>query len=128
MTPARRVFVLLGAYEDITERESAALRRGDIDHAIALGNRKLPIAKSMVTARKNSELSRVEIDALTNRVRSLEVREKDNIAFLSEQMGRVKTALNGITQAAHRSRNVRRGYAGVVGTMTNPAEGNLGRA
>ena len=128
MTPGRRVFVLLDACEDITERESAALRRGDIDHAIALGKRKLPISESMVAARKNSELSRVEIDALTNRVRSLEVREKDNIAFLSEQMGRVKAALNGITQAAHRSRNVRRGYAGVVGTMTNPAEGNLGRA
>jgi hypothetical protein len=128
MNSARRVFVLLGACEAITERETAALRRGDIDHAINLGARKLRIARSMAEARENSGLSGAEVDALTERVRNLEVLEKSNLAFLSEQMVRVKSALTEITQAAHRSRNVRRGYAGVFGSMGNTAEVALGRA
>jgi hypothetical protein len=128
MNSARRVFVLLGACEDITERETAALQRGDIEHALKLGARKLRISRSMAQTWKNSELSSAEVAALTERVRNLEVREKDNLAFLSEQMGRVKSALTEITQAAHRSRNVRRGYAGVFGSMGNTAEVALGRA
>ena len=71
-SPVRRVFILLGAYEDLTERETSALRRGDVTHAIALEHRKRRIAEAMAAARRTAELSAEELDALTRRVRFLE--------------------------------------------------------
>jgi hypothetical protein len=128
MTATRRVFVLLGAYEDITERESGALRRGDIDYAISLENRKQRISAALADARRNTVLSGGDLDVLTRRVRSLETREKDNLAFLREEMARVRESLTHLQQAAHRNRQVRRGYAGGTPGVVALAESVLGRA
>lgn len=128
MSPVRRLFVLLSAYEDITERESAALRRGDVEQAITLENRKLRISEEMNRARENAELSDDEIDALNQRVRGLEFREKHNLAFLREEMARVRATLATLQMAVRKTRNVRRGYAGTFGATIDAAEGMLGRA
>ena len=124
--PVRRLFVLLGAYEDLTERESGALRRGDVEHAITIENRKRRIAEALSDARRNAELSPDEITALDSRVRGLEQRENANLSFLREEMGRVRVALSGLHQVAQRSRQIRRGYGGAAGA--GGAEGMLGRA
>jgi len=128
MSPVRRLFVLLSSYEDITLRESAALRRGDVDQAIILINRKRRISEEMDRARGNAELSEDEIDALNQRVRDLESREKHNLAFLREEMARVRATLATLQMAVRKTRNVRRGYAGTFGAAINSAEGVLGRA
>jgi hypothetical protein len=126
MKPPRRLFVLLANYEDLTEREGAALRRGDIEHAIALEGRKRRLAEAMAAARRNAGLSNAEGDAYIRRVRSLEVREKENLAALREEMARTRAALDHLNQAAHRTRKVRRGYGGGFGLPV--AEPILGRA
>lgn len=124
--PVRRLFVLLGAYEDLTERESGALRRGDVEHAITIENRKRRIAEALADARRNAELSPDEITALDSRVRGLEQRENANLSFLREEMGRVRVALAGLHQVAQRSRQIRRGYGGAAGA--GGTESMLGRA
>lgn len=121
--------MLLGAYEDLTERESGALRRGDIEHAVTLEARKLRLSEAMATARRNAELSSDEADAFLERVRCLEARENRNLTFLREEMERTRTALAEIHQTTRRSRMVRRGYAGFTsGVNTSLGEPVLGRA
>jgi hypothetical protein len=126
--PVRRLFVLLGAYEDLTERESGALRRGDVEHAITIENRKIRLAEALADARRAADLSPGEIDALNSRVRGLEEREHQNLSFLREEMGRVRAALSGLYQVAQRSRHVRRGYVGATGVDGADPENVLGRA
>lgn len=127
MTAARRVFVLLGAYEGLTERETGALRRGDIEHVVSLEGRKLRLVEALKTARRNAGLSNADNDALLRRVRCLETQEKQNLSVLREEMARVRQSLAQLSRATHRSRQVRRGY---VGASFGPtlAEGMLGRA
>ena len=125
MTPSRRLFVLLGAYEDLTGRESGALRRGDVARAISLENRKLRLAQSMATVRRDATLSTDEAGDYVRRVRRLESLEQDNLAFLREETNRSRDALSRINQAAGRMRNVRRGYAGAGAPGSVPV---LGRA
>lgn len=127
MTAARRVFVLLGAYESLTERETGALRRGDIEHVVALEQRKLRLVEALKAARRTAGLSGADNDALLRRVRSLEVQEKENLSFLREEMGRVRLSLAQLSRATQRSRQVRRGYAGATVGIAM-AEGTLGRA
>jgi hypothetical protein len=126
--PVRRLFVLLGAYEDLTERESGALRRGDVEHAITIENRKIRLAQAMADARRNAELSPVELDQLTTRVRGLEQREHQNSSFLREEMGRVRAALGSLYQVAQRSRQVRRGYGAGGVAESNDGASVLGKA
>jgi hypothetical protein len=129
MTPARRLFVLLGACEDLTDRETGALRRGDIDHAVTLETRKTRLTEAMAAARQNAELSPDDASAFIERVRCLEARENRNLSFLREEMERARTALAQINQATRRSRMVRRGYAGTsIRTAPSLAEPVLGRA
>lgn len=128
MSPARRIFVLLGAYEDLTERESRALRRGDIHFAITLENRKIRLAEALAVARRNAVLSATDLGALTERVRTLETREMDNLAFLREEMARVRVDLTNLKQTASRTRSIRRGYVGRKSTMSEMAGSVLGRA
>jgi len=129
MTPARRrLFVLLGAYEDMTERESSALRRGDIDYVLAIQERKSRLTESLQQARRETELTPEESNALTDRVRLLQARESANLESLREQMARVRQTLNEIGQAAQRSRQVRRGYSGFGAGMRAARESVLGRA
>jgi hypothetical protein len=114
MTPARRrLFVLLGAYEDMTERESRALRRGDIDYVLAIQERKSRLTESLQQARLTAELTADDTAALNERVRSLQIRESDNLTSLREQMAQVRQSLAEIGQAVQRSRQVRRGYSGM---------------
>lgn|SRR5690554_5844187 len=122
--PVRRLFVLLGAYEDLTDRETSALRRGDVEHAITIENRKRRLAEALADARRAAELSAEEIEVLHSRVRGLTERENANLAFLREEMGRVRAALGTLYQVARRSRQVRRGYVGGTGS----AAAELGRA
>lgn len=110
--PVRRLFVLLGAYEDLTERETGALRRGDVDHAIAMENRKIRLAVALAEAHQSAELSAEEREMLDFRVRNLRQREHENLSFLREEMDRVRAALAGLHQVGQRSRQIRRGYAG----------------
>jgi hypothetical protein len=126
--PVRRLFVLLGAYEDLTDRETGALRRGDVDHAITIENRKIRLAEALADARRQVDLSPGEMEILSSRVRGLEQREHQNLAFLREEMGRVRAALGGLYRIAERSRQVRRGYAGATQAGEDNPEGVLGRA
>lgn len=128
LQPVRRLFVLLGAYEDLTEREAGALRRGDVEHAITIENRKIRIAEAMADARRQVELSPGELDALNSRVRGLEAREHQNSSFLREEMGRVRAALGSLYQVAQRSRQVRRGYVGATAGDEPASDVVLGRA
>ncbi len=112
MTPARRIFVLLGAYEDLTDRESRALRRGDVAFAIGLCTRKRRMAQAMKAARKNAVLSEAELAALQERVRILEKHETENLDFLQQEMARTRAELSTVNTAAKRTRQVRRGYVG----------------
>jgi hypothetical protein len=125
--PVRRLFVLLGAYEDLTERETGALRRGDVEHAITIENRKIRLAEALANARRSADLSPGEIDVLNSRVRGLEEREHQNLSFLREEMGRVRAALGGLYQVAQRSRHVRRGYVGATHVDDASSENVLGR-
>lgn len=128
MTPSRRrLFVLLGAYEDLTERESGALRRGDIEYVLAIQERKGRLTEAMQHARRAVELSAADNSALQDRIRSLHARETNNLAALREQMAQVSEAMAQIGQAAQRSRKVRRGYSG-LGTGMRSAASVLGRA
>ncbi|MGH8018561.1 MAG: hypothetical protein ACREIA_09760 [Opitutaceae bacterium] len=120
MTPARRIFVLLGAYEDLTDRESRALRRGDIKFVVGLCNRKRRMAQAMKMARKNAVLSEQELAVLQERVRTLEKRETANLDFLREEMARTRAELSTLNTAAKRTRQVRRGYVGPQ--PANPAK------
>ena len=114
MTPARRrLFVLLGAYADLTERESSALRRGDIDYVLAIQERKARLTESLHAARLSTELSVDDSTALDQRVRTLQARETGNLSALREQMTQVRRSLDEIGQAVQRSRKVRRGYSGL---------------
>ncbi len=115
MTAARRVLVLLDAYEALTTRETHALRRGDIDHALTLEARKLRLAEALGEARANAVLSGDETAALTRRVRALELRERDNLAFLRLEMDRTRAALDDLERAVFRTRQVRRGYTAGAG-------------
>ena len=126
--PVRRLFVLLGTYEDLTERETGALRRGDVEHAITIENRKRRLAEAMASARRDAKLTPEEIDLLESRVRGLEAREHANLSFLREEMGRVRAALGNLYQVARRSRQVRRGYAGATAGETTQTESALGNA
>jgi hypothetical protein len=126
--PVRRLFVLLGAYEDLTERETGALRRGDVEHAISIENRKIRLAEALADARRTVELSPGEIDVLNSRVRGLEEREHQNLSFLRAEMGRVRAALGGLYQVAQRSRQVRRGYVGATSVGEARTENVLGQA
>jgi len=126
--PVRRLFVLLGTYEDLTERESGALRRGDVEHAITIENRKRRLAEAMADARRNADLSPEEIDQLDFRVRGLEAREHANLSFLREEMGRVRAALGNLYQVARRSQQVRRGYVGATAVDAAPVDSVLGSA
>ena len=128
MTTAPRIFVLLGAYEDLTERESSALRRGDIEHAITIENRKQRLAVSLAEVRRNTVLSDGELDVLNRRVRMLEDHEMANLAFLREELARVGASLGALKKAVHRSRQVRRGYVAAHAPISALANGILGRA
>jgi len=99
MFPVRRLFVLLSACEDIAERELAALRRGDVEEAVKLMSRKRRISEGMDRARSTAELSDEEIAALNQRVRGLETRGRDNLAFLREEMARVRAAVTTLKMA-----------------------------
>ncbi|HEX9782700.1 MAG TPA: hypothetical protein VGA56_08215 [Opitutaceae bacterium] len=124
MTPARRVFVLLSVYEDLSERESRALRRGDFDFAISLNNRKQRLSQAMQVARQNAELSEDDLAALHQRVRTLEACEKENLSFLSKEMAGTRASISMLNAAAKRTRQVRRGYAGTEGD-TSSGSGNM---
>jgi hypothetical protein len=126
--PVRRLFVLLGTYEDLTERETGALRRGDVEHAITIENRKRRLAEAMAEARQKAELSPEELELLSSRVRGLEEREHANLSFLREEMGRVRAALGNLYQVTRRSQQVRRGYVGATAGDLDSAEGVLGSA
>ncbi len=126
--PVRRLFVLLGAYEDLTERETGALQRGDVEHAITIENRKRRLAEALAEARRNAKLSTEEIEMLESRVRGLEVREHANLSFLREEMGRVRAALGNLYQVARRSQQVRRGYVAANVSTEAGAESILGQA
>lgn len=127
MTNPSRVFVILSAYEDLTDRESRALRRGDIDFAIKLENRKLRLAQTLGRARKNSVLSEADVDALSRRVRTLQERETANLEFLRGEMSRVCAELGALDTATNRSRQIRRGYS-ENNRMAASGNGVLGRA
>ncbi|BET65957.1 hypothetical protein ASA1KI_08750 [Opitutales bacterium ASA1] len=111
MTPARRVFVLLGVYEDLTERESRALRRGDVSFAIALENRKRRMVQAMATARRNAELSQADLSIIGERVRIVEARQRENLEYLRQEMLRVRADIAELGRTTTRTRSVRRGYA-----------------
>jgi hypothetical protein len=129
MTPEkRRLFVLLGAYEDLTDRESGALRRGDIDYVLAIQERKGRLTEALQTTRRSTELSSDDSAVLRQRVRALEAREAGNLGSLREQMARVRSELNEISQATQRSRKVRRGYTGISMGSHSASESVLGRA
>ncbi|RME70249.1 MAG: flagellar protein FliT [Verrucomicrobia bacterium] len=125
-TPGR-IFVLLSAYEDLTDRETSALRRGDIQFAIALETRKLRLAEHLGNARRQANLSRAEIAAFEARIERLQEREKANLAFLRGEMDRVGAELSELNRATRRSRQVRRGYGTQQG-LAGLREGLLGRA
>lgn len=129
MTPSRRrLFVLLGAYEDLTERESSALRRGDIDYVLALQERKSRLTESLALARRSTELTSEDAAALDARVRTLQARETGNLTSLREQMAVVRQSLQEIGQAVQRSRQVRRGYSGLGAGMRSAGASVLGQA
>lgn len=129
MTPSRRrLFVLLGAYEDLTERESSALRRGDIEYVLAIQERKTRLTESLQHARRSTELTPDDAVALTDRVRALQARETENLNSLRQQMAHARESLNEIGQAVRRSRKVRRGYSGIGAGMRGAGESVLGRA
>ncbi|MNC93631.1 hypothetical protein D3C83_103040 [compost metagenome] len=73
-------------------------------------------------------MSAEEIDVLNRRVRELEHRENENLTFLRGEMARVRTALDSLSQAAHRSRMVRQGYGGMTLRKHLSAGSNLGCA
>lgn len=129
MTPARRrLFVLLGAYEDLAERESSALRRGDIEYVLSIQERKGRLTEAMHVVRRNTELSHADTQAFEERVRSLQVRESGNLDALREQMTQVRRSLTEIGQAMQRSRKVRRGYSGFTAGSRSSATSVLGQA
>ena len=129
MTPLRRrLFVLLGAYEDLTERESSALRRGDIEYVLALQERKGRLTEALQEARRSTELSSDDLGALNERVRSLQDRESGNLEILRGHMAQVRQSLNEIGQATQRSRKVRRGYSGLGAGLRSTRDTVLGRA
>jgi hypothetical protein len=124
----RRLFVLLGAYEDMTERETRALRRGDIDYVLAIQERKSRLTESLQQARLTTELTVDDTAALNERVRSLQVRESGNLTSLREQMAQVRQSLTEIGQAVQRSRQVRRGYSGMATGSRGGVASVLGQA
>lgn len=129
MTPSRRrVFVLLGAYEDLTERESSALRRGDIEYVLALQERKGRLTEALLQARQGAELSALDASALIERVRTLQARESHNLEVLRGRMAQVRQSLDEIGQATQRSRKVRRGYSGIASGLRATSASVLGCA
>jgi len=124
----RRLFVLLGAYEDMTERESSALRRGDIDYVLAIQERKARLTESLGMARRSLDLSSDDTAALNERVRTLQAREMGNLTALREQMAQVRQSLQAIGQAVQRSRQVRRGYSGLGAGLRVSGTSVLGQA
>lgn len=129
MTPSRRrLFVLLGAYEDLTERESSALRRGDIEYVLAIQERKSRLTESLQHARRSVQLTSDDTAALDERVRVLQARESGNLNSLREQMTQVRQSLDDIGQAVQRSRKVRRGYSGLGVGLRSAGTSVLGQA
>lgn len=125
MVPVRRLFVMLSAYEDIAERESAALGRGDIEQAITFRGRKRRIREEMERARRTAELSQDEIAALAQRVRGLESRDRDNRVILREEMARMRATLQ---TAVRKTREVRREFVDTFSATITPTEEGLGHA
>lgn len=129
MTPSRRrLFTLLGAYEDLTERESSALRRGDVHYVLAIQERKGRLTEALQQARRATELSAPDSTAWTDRVRSLQARETDNLRVLRGRMAEIQRSLAEIGQAAQRSRNIRRSYTGFGAAQRVSSTGMLGCA
>lgn len=128
MTPARhRLFVLLGAYEDLTDRETSALRRGDIQNVLSIQERKGRLTEVLQDTRRSVELSTEDSAAWNDRVRLLSSRESENLDVLRGHMTQVRHSLAEIGQAAQRSRKVRRGYTGLDG-QRHSGVAVLGRA
>ncbi len=129
MSPSRRrLFVLLGAYEDLAERESSALRRGDIEYVLSIQERKARLTETMHAVRRAAELSREDILIFDDRVRSLTARESGNLDALRTMMAQVRQSLTEIGQAMQRSRKVRRGYSAVGASVRTGTPSVLGQA
>jgi len=124
----RRLFVLLGAYEDLTDRETSALRRGDIGYVLAIQERKARLTESLQAARRTTELSSDESAAFHERVRSLHARESGNLDTLRVQMAQNRQATREIGQAVQRSRQVRRGYSSIGSGLKTAGSSVLGQA
>ena len=124
----RRLFVLLGAYEDLTDRETSALRRGDIHYVLSIQERKSRLTTALQEVRDATALSSAETAAWSDRIRALQTREEGNLTVLRDHMAQTRQALGEIGQATQRSRNVRRGYSGYGAGRRAAGEGILGRA
>jgi len=129
MSPSRqRIFVLLGAYEDLTERESRALRRGDIDYVLSIQERKARLTDSLRETRPAVELLEGDAASFRQRLLALQAVEQGNLAELRQQMAQAQQELAEIGQVAQRSRQIRRGYSGLRGDLQSGSSVVLGTA
>ncbi len=107
-------FVLLAAYEDLTEKETFCIKEANFDEIRKVQGKKLKLLGEMDALGDRDRLRPEEKEDFNNRVERLQIREKENEERLNLLMGQNRSELKSLSKHASSVSQIRKAYGSSI--------------
>jgi predicted nucleotidyltransferase len=116
MTETRKSFVLLGAYEALTEKETFCLKEANFEVVSKIQSKKDRLLKELQNLEDRESLESDEKDEFNRRLQILQECEKSNEALLKRLKAENRSQFKSLSKRASSASQIRRAY----GSAANP--------
>ena len=110
MTGTRKRFILLGAYEGLTEKETFCLKEANFDAVSTVQAKKARLLSELQGLDDQDTLETTEKDEFNRRLQKLQECEKDNDALVLELMKENRSEFKTLSKRSNSASQVRRAY------------------
>jgi ribosomal protein L34E len=110
MIETRKRFILLGAYEELTEKETFCLKEANFDAVSTVQGKKARLLSELQSLDDQGTLETEEKDEFNRRLQQLQECEKGNDILLGELMKENRSEFKTLSKRANSASQVRRAY------------------
>jgi len=103
-------FVLLAAYEDLTEKETFCIKEANFEEIRKVQGKKLKLLGEMDALEDGDRLRPEEKEGFNDRIQRLQIREKENEERLNLLMGENRSEMKSLSKHASSVSQIRKAY------------------
>lgn len=110
MIGTEKRFVLLSAYEELTEKETFCIKEANFDEIRKVQSKKVKLLGELDTLNDKDQLRTEEKEAFNKRIERLQMREKENDERLALLIGQNRVELRSLSKRASSVSQIRKAY------------------